>query len=206
MNDKEKEGLISQYCGNKMKQLREICDPIIRLMNVPLSEYDDLYSDAMNVVLESVENFNQERNCSFKTFLIGNIKRSFQDWLRDRHCWKRCNLETDERGNLKKNERGQTISIPNVSLDVKTEDGIDLAEKIACVENNNDDEEFSPQMEEYLNGLSKVQRKILIHLADGYKKEEIIAMLNIDDFLYKDSIMAIKDEKNKRKIRMLIRR
>ena len=40
----------------------------------------------------------------------------------------------------------------------------------------------------------------------GYKKEEIIDMLNIDDFLYKDSIMAIKDEKNKRKIRMLIRR
>lgn len=31
MNDKEKEGLISQYCGNKMKQLREICDPIIRI-------------------------------------------------------------------------------------------------------------------------------------------------------------------------------
>ena len=31
------------------------------------------------------------------------------------------------------------------------------------------------------------------------KKEEIIDMLNIDDFLYKDSIMAIKDEKIKRK-------
>ena len=78
--------------------------------------------------------------------------------------------------------------------------------KIPYIENNNDEEELSPQMEEYLNGLSKVQRKILIHLADGYKKEEIIDMLNIDDFLYKDSIMAIKDEKNKRKIRMLIRR
>ena len=55
MNDKEKEDLIRQYCDNKMKQLRKICDPIIRLMNVPLSEYDDLYSDAMKVVLESVE-------------------------------------------------------------------------------------------------------------------------------------------------------
>ena len=55
MNDKEKEDLIRQYCDNKMKQLRKICDPIIRLMNVPLSEYDDLYSDAMNVVLESVD-------------------------------------------------------------------------------------------------------------------------------------------------------
>ena len=42
MNDKEKEDLIRQYCDNKMKQLRKICDPIIRLMNVPLSEYDDL--------------------------------------------------------------------------------------------------------------------------------------------------------------------
>ncbi len=55
-------------------------------------------------------------------------------------------------------------------------------------------------------GYQKFKEKILIHLADGYKKkEEIIDMLNIDDFLYKDSIMAIKDEKNKRKIRMLIR-
>lgn len=206
MNDKEKEDLISQYCGNKMKQLRKICDPIIRLMNVPLSEHDDLYSDAMKVVLESVENFNQERNCSFKTFLVGNIKRSFQDWLRDKHRWKRCNLETDEHGNLKRNERGQTISIPNVSLDVETEDGIDLAEKIPCVENNSDEEEFSPQMEEYLNELSKVQKKILIHLADGYGKDEIIDMLNIDEFLYTDSLKAIKNEKNKRKIEMLIRR
>ena len=126
--------------------------------------------------------------------------------MRDRHRWKRCNLETDERGNLKKNERGQTISIPNVSLDVKTEDGIDLAEKIACVENNNDEEELSPQMEEYLNGLSKVQRKILFLLSDGYTKDEIISMLKIDNFLYNDSMMAIKNEKNKRKIQMLIRR
>ena len=75
MNDKEKEDLIRQYCDNKMKQLRKICDPIIRLMNVPLSEYDDLYSDAMKVVLESVENFNQERNCSFNTFLVTSSVR-----------------------------------------------------------------------------------------------------------------------------------
>ena len=93
-----------------------------------------------------------------------------------------------------------------MSLDVKTEDGIDLAEKIACVENNNDEEELSPQMEEYLNGLSKVQRKILFLLSDGYTKDEIISMLKIDNFLYNDSMMAIKNEKNKRKIQMLIRR
>ena len=206
MNDDEKETLRKYYLDNEMSELKKIANPIIKQRNFPMMEHDDLYSDAMKVVEESLASYDENRNCSFNTFLVGNIKRSFQDWLRDKHRWKRCNLETDERGNLKRNEQGQTISIPNVSLDVKTEDGIDLAEKIACVENNTDDEEFSPQMEEYLNGLSKVQRKILIHLADGYKKEEIIAMLNIDDFLYKDSIMAIKDEKNKRKIRMLIRR
>ena len=74
------------------------------------------------------------------------------------------------------------------------------------MENDSNNEELSPQMEEYLNGLSKVQRKILFLLSDGYTKDEIISMLKIDNFLYNDSMMAIKNEKNKRKIQMLIRR
>ena len=182
VNDDEKETLRKYYLDNEMSELKKIANPIIKQRNFPMMEHDDLYSDAMKVVEESLASYDENRNCSFKTFLVGNI------------------------GILKKDENGHTIPIQNVSLDAETEDGISLAEKIPYIENNTDEEELSPQMEEYLNGLSKVQRKILIHLADGYKKEEIIDMLNIDDFLYKDSIMAIKDEKNKRKIRMLIRR
>jgi RNA polymerase sigma factor (sigma-70 family) len=200
VNDKEKEDLIRQYCDNKMKQLRKICDPIIRLMNVPLSEYDDLYSDAMNVVLESVENFNQERNCSFNTFLVGNIKRSFQDWLRDKHRWKRCNLETDERGNLKRNEQGQTISIPNVSLDMKTEDGIDLAEKIACVENNTD-EELSDNAQEYLKSLSPTQREIASLIMDGYQLKDIQKMLDISDKRWNKTVADMRSFSKKNIIR-----
>lgn len=206
MNDDEKETLRKYYLDNEMRELKKIANPIIKQRNFPMMEYDDLYSDAMKVVEESLASYDENRNCSFKTFLVGNIKRSFYDYRKKGNQWKRRNLETESNGKLKKDENGHTIPIQNVSLDAETEDGISLAEKIPYIENNTDEEELSPQMEEYLNGLSKVQRKILIHLADGYKKEEIIAMLNIDDFLYKDSIMAIKDEKNKRKIRMLIRR
>ena len=206
MNDDEKETLRKYYLDNEMRELKKIANPIIKKRNFPMMEHDDLYSDAMKVVEESLSSYDENRNCSFKTFLVGNIKRSFYDYRKKGNQWKRRNLETESNGKLKKDENGHTIPIQNVSLDAETEDGISLAEKIPYIENNNDEEELSPQMEEYLNGLSKVQRKILIHLADGYKKEEIIDMLNIDDFLYKDSIMAIKDEKNKRKIRMLIRR
>lgn len=205
VNDDEKETLRKYYLDNEMSELKKIANPIIKQRNFPMMEHDDLYSDAMKVVEESLASYDENRNCSFKTFLVGNIKRSFYDYRKKGNQWKRRNLET-ENGILKKDENGYTIPIQNVSLDAETEDGISLAEKIPYIENNTDEEELSPQMEEYLNGLSKVQRKILIHLADGYKKEEIIDMLNIDDFLYKDSIMAIKDEKNKRKIRMLIRR
>lgn len=205
MQNEEEKALFDKYCGNNMKEIRKICYPLIQKSNIPMSEHDDIYSDAQKVVMESVKSYDKNKKCSFNTYFIGNMKRSFKDWSRDKNRWKRRNLET-ENGKLKKDENGHTIPIQNISLDVETEDGIDLAEKIACVENNNDEEELSPQMEEYLNGLSKVQRKILFLLSDGYTKDEIISMLKIDNFLYNDSMMAIKNEKNKRKIQMLIRR
>ena len=114
------------------------------------------------------------------------------------------NLVTDENGKLKRDESGNPIVIQNVSFDAATEDGISLAEKIPYVENDSNNEELSPQMEEYLNGLSKVQRKILFLLSDGYTKDEIISMLKIDNFLYNDSMMAIKNEKINEKYKCLL--
>ena len=206
MQNEEEKALFDKYCGNNMKEIRKICYPLIQKSNIPMSEHDDIYSDAQKVVMESVKSYDKNKKCSFNTYFIGNMKRSFKEWSRDGHRWKRCNLVTDENVKLKRDENGNPIVIQNISFDADTEDGISLAEKIPYVENNSDDEELSPQMKDYLNGLSKVQRKILFFLSDGYTKDEIISMLKIDNFLYNDSMMAIKNEKNKRRIQMLVRR
>ena len=199
MNDKEKEDLIRQYCDNKMKQLRKICDPIIRLMNVPLSEYDDLYSDAMKVVEESLASYDENRNCSFKTFLVGNIKRSFYDYRKKGNQWKRRNLET-ENGKLKKDENGHTIPIQNISLDVETEDGISLAEKIPYIENNTD-EELSDNAQEYLKSLSPTQREIASLIMDGYQLKDIQKMLDISDKRWNKTVADMRSFSKKNIIR-----
>ena len=75
MNDDEKETLRKYYLDNEMSELKKIANPIIKQRNFPMMEHDDLYSDAMKVVEESLASYDENRNCSFKTFLVGNIKR-----------------------------------------------------------------------------------------------------------------------------------
>lgn len=105
VNDDEKETLRKYYLDNEMSELKKIANPIIKQRNFPMMEHDDLYSDAMKVVEESLASYDENRNCSFKTFLVGNIKRSFYDYRKKGNQWKRRNLET-ENGKLKKMRTG----------------------------------------------------------------------------------------------------
>lgn len=198
--------IIYDYCKNDMKKLKLICKFVWGKKGLPSCYHDDLYDDAINVLSESVITFNPNGKSQFKTYLTNNIRKSYSQWYRDNFLRsKRNNLELDENGKIKRDEKENPIIIHNISFDAPTDDGIDLKDKIPIRENDKDDD-FSPQMKRYLDKLSKVQRRILIYLSDGYSQEEIQNLLHIDKALYKDSIAAIMDEKNKKHIRCLIRR
>lgn len=211
--------IINEYCSNDMKKLKQVCYFVWGKRGISYMEYDELYSDAMNVLVESVISYDEKQNCSFNTYLRSNLLKSYHDWYRDNFFRaKRSNLLLDKNGKIVRDEKGLPIIIKNISIDAPTEDGINLSEKISSnfdMENELErddlsDEElgnYSPEMKEYLTCiLSKVQRKILVHLAKGYSKEEIIEILHIDSALYSDSIAAITSNKNTRKIQRLIRR
>ena len=205
MTDSQK-ATIYDYCKNDMKKLKLICNFVWGKKGIPNCYHDDLYDDAINVLSESVITFNPNGKSQFKTQLTNNIRRSYKDWYRDTYLRaKRNNLELDEKGNIKRDENGNPIIIHNVSFDAPADDGTDLKDKIPARENNREND-FSHQMKKYLDKLSKVQRRILIYLSDGYSQEEIQNLLHIDKALYKDSIAAIMDEKNKKHIRCLLRR
>lgn len=205
MTDSQK-ATIYDYCKNDMKKLKLICNFVWGKKGIPNCYHDDLYDDAINVLSESVITFNPNGKSQFKTYLTNNIRRSYKDWYRDTYLRaKRNNLELDEKGNIKRDENGNPIIIHNVSFDAPADDGTDLKDKIPARENNREND-FSHQMKKYLDKLSKVQRRILIYLSDGYSQEEIQNLLHIDKALYKDSIAAIMDEKNKKHIRCLLRR
>lgn len=171
--------LINQYCSNNMANLKKICDPLILRKGVCQMEYDELYSDALWVLRESVKSFSRKKECSFKTFLIGNIKRSFYDWTRDQLRWKRCNLETDENGKVKKDGSGLPIPIKNIPLDAPNDDGVDWSEKIIVEENNNN--EYSSGFIKYVNSLSKREKEIAKLIIQGYQLNEIQDILHIPE-------------------------
>lgn len=215
----EQRRVVNEYCENNMKKLKNVCYMVWGNKGLPYMYYDDLYDDAMNVLLESIISFKSDKDTKFNTYLLGNIKRSYNDWFRDNNLRaKRSNLELDENGKIKKDENGNPIIIRNISIDTPTEDGVDLREKLSSdfkVENGIKDfsyisledilEECSREMGEYLNIiLSKLQRKILELIINDFSKEKIMEILNIDSALYSDSIAAITSNKNTRKLRKAI--
>ena len=81
---------LEEYCDNEMKKLKQLCYPIlIKIGGLSEKDYDDFYSIALDALTDSVIRFNDSKNCQFKTFLIGNIKRKFITEIRDRNRYKR---------------------------------------------------------------------------------------------------------------------
>ena len=211
--------IINDYCKNDMKKLKKVCYMVWGKKGLPYMYHDDLYDDAMNVLLESVISFKSDKKTKFQTYLLGNVKRSYHDWFRDNRLRaKRSNLELDENGRIKKDENGNPIIIGDISIDAPVEDGIDLCEKVSSDFKVEDDireffytsledilGECSQEMREYLNNtLSKLQRKILEFIINDFSKEKIMETLNIDSALYSDSIAAITSNKNTRKLRKVV--
>lgn len=185
----EQRALIEEYCKDDMKKLKQICYFVWGQKKLPNCYHDDLYSDAMNVLSESVITFNPNDNTKFKTYLTGNIKRSYKDWFRDTHFRaKRNNLELDENGKIKRDKNGNPIIVPNISFDAPAEDGLDLCEKVASdfeIEDNLELSEcFNENTISYLKALSSKQRRIAKLIMDGYSPVEIKEKMQLSDKQY----------------------
>ena len=188
--------VLNFYADNQMKELKKICDPLIYKMRVVNMDHDDLYSDALKVLEESVRSYKEDKKCSFKTYLTGNIKRSFHDWQRDRLRWKRCNLQTDKDGKLMRDEKKNTIAIPNVSLDAPNEDDVNWNEKIpssfALENESNLGLDIDDKVEEFLLALPTTAKNILELKMDGVDVETIKQQLNITNSEYSRYMKIIK--------------
>ena len=201
--------VIYQYLKDDMRLLKKICFFVWGKHKIPSCYHDDLYDDAMNVLVESVITFNPN-DSKFRTYLVGNVRRSYKDWCRDNYYRaKRNNLELDENGKIKKDEKGNPIVIPNISLDtpINTEDGIvtmkeyvgdkKTIEKIFFEER---EDIYSEEMQNYLNGLSTLQKEVLRLISIGFTPLEIMEELHIDRRLYEDCYLAIHSQRNIKKL------
>lgn len=198
--------IIEDYCKDNMKKLKRVCYPIWGNKGLPSCYHDDLYDDAMNVLVESVVSYRTDNKTSFKTFLSNNIKLSQREWYRNTHLrTKRNNLELDENGKIKKDEDGRPIIIKNISFDIpigENDDSLSLGEIIAhktTVEKEifeENEEIYSEEMCKYLERLSELQRAVLKLISIGFKPSEILEELDINQKMYEDCYNAIHSYRN----------
>lgn len=200
---------VNEYCENNMSKLKVISYNAFSRYGIPTCEYDELYDDAMDVLMESAITFDSNKGANFNTYLTNNIKKSVIDWYRDNYqrC-KRKNLLRDENGkivrvdkngNVTDDEKGKPVIIHDYSFDAPDEDGNDLTELIASDFNVEDNSEFDfnndEKVEEFLNSLPKTQKNILILRMKNTPSEKIKEVLNISDREYNNAMKSIKMNK-----------
>lgn len=197
---------INEYCENDMSKLKKISYNAFFRYGIPNYEQDELYDDALNVLMESVISFDSNKGANFLTYLTNNIKKSVIDWYRDNYqrC-KRKNLLTDKNGKIVKvdkdgnvtdDDKGNPIIIPNISFDAPTEEDNDLIEKIASDFSVEDSSEFNfsgnEKVEEFLISLPTMARNILELKMEGVDVETIKQKLDITDSEYSRNMKIIK--------------
>lgn len=202
---------LEEYCANDMQKLKKISYIAFHGYNIPNFEHDELYDDAMNVLMESVIDYDTSKNAKFETYLTNNIKKSVIDWYRDNYQrGKRRNLlrdkdgkiiKFDQYGNVTDDDKGKPIVVPNTSFDAPTRDDseVDLKEKIASDFNVEAESEFdfddSDKVEEFLESLPKTQKNILLLRMENIPTDEIRQKLNITDREYNSAMKSIKMNK-----------
>lgn len=203
---------INEYCNNNMSKLKKISNNAFYRYEISPHEYEDLYDDAMNVLMESVITFDPSQGAKFNTYLTNNIKKSTIDWYRDNYQRiTRKNLMTDKKGkiikfdkdgNVSKDGKGIPRIIGDISFDAPTEDDIDLKEKIASdfdIESESsffDTEDDDKNVSKFLKELSNKQRKILLLKMENVTTEEILEKLHISGREYYSEMEAIKTNPN----------
>lgn len=196
--DKEewKNQIANEYCGNNMRKLRKICDKILKARNIPKEHLESFYDRAVDIFLESINSYDDSKECKFNTYFYGNLRRRTGTWFRDNFRFKRCNLERDFSGNIIKDEKGNPTIIPNVSIHMKVDPEEDCILEEIISSNYNLEREImnklyptTDRVELYKSKLSYSQQLVVDLMCAGYTENEILSELHISREEYKDKIL-----------------
>lgn len=218
-NDKTRTGIwlsfeqCEKYCeyylSNKMKELKEVTNAVITRMENNKTVLDnrekyELKDLSYEVFVLTLGTYNPEANCSFKTFLYGNLKRKFYTYGRDKTRKSRCNWEhewDEENRCYKKDKNGNIVKKPVFDISMYSVEKKDGNEKEiwqffkakdnvenAVIEKQMPVEEYSDSVKAFLENMSRDAKIVATYILDGYTKEMIIECKGITTEQYNNAI------------------
>lgn len=162
------------YCKNNSQKLKQISDVIIGKQFPWLLQmhYDDFYSIADEVLWKCLQRFDDSKNAQFETYLIGCLIRKFKSRITYMNRKRRNN------GGI------------NVSLDalIDDESGTTIGETIA----DKPPIEISENTQQYLNSLSKIQRRVAEMIMSGFDFLSIKKELRLSDRRFNTVLQRMK--------------
>lgn len=197
---KEQLELVNEYCSNDLHKLKGICIGLIKQKRVAQMEYDELLSDAMYTLYMCASTYNPTSSCTFNTYLVNAIRKSYSDWTRDRLRAKRCNLLMDSNGHIKKDKHNMPIVIENVYLDAESKENGLVSEHITdpiSIEKEVFEDTLNSKILKYISRLSAKQRQVAELIMDGYNEECIKEKLHITTRELNDRLAGMRSYENK---------
>lgn len=190
--------IAEEYCGNCMSKLKAVCyKEFSKLGGIKKMEYDELYSLGLYVLYQSIKKYDADKNCSFHTYLIGNLNRRYDTYLRNKNRKKRCNIQEDEDGNkiFVKDESFNDIRKNGKALEECLDSGSRIDDNLEDCFNSL---YMSENVKKYLDRLSRKQREIVILLSNGYDNQSILEKLHMTKKDFKEHMARIKSGANVR--------
>lgn len=191
--------VIERYCNNNMELLKAIIDPIMVKLgrNSTSMDYDDFLSVANYELTKIVVSFDSTKNDSIDEYIKVKLPLKIKTHLTYQN--------RDKRKNYRKDSDGKKIELKPVYMDAQVNENGEKRDLYEVVSSSSStyEAEFedgfnSEKVEEYLNSLSNIQRKIVKMLAIGYEKKEIQNVLSITKRVFEENIKIIKCYENVR--------
>ena len=168
------------YLKNDCKRIRKIADSIIIkcFAWLPQKDYDDFYSIANEVLWICCKNYDDSKGARFETHLINCLIKKFKTRITYMNRQRRNNGNQD------------------ASLDALIEEKDASLMDLIASDDKVEVDTYSEKMVRYLSRLSKLQKKVLFAMANGYSSDEIKSRLNISAKEYSDACTALKSYRN----------
>lgn len=191
------EDVINEYYGNNAKKIYEKVDKIFRKNRwvAKNNDMEEFYSVANDVFTDIIYNFRYDKsNKNFDAFLDGALTLAIIDEFKRQTRSKRAT-----KVKVIVDGKEEVIVIPDRYLAEKLndEDGLSLEDVTASnisVEKflfGNKKIGYSKDMINYLNSLSKLQKRVLRLIVIGYSTKEILEELDITYAKFSDCMAAI---------------
>lgn len=179
--------LVDSYFVDDAKKLKKLVDKILFKLKFNVDP-TDFYSLADEVYCDALCKYDGKQD--FNGFLYCCLMNRFKTEMTKRHRKKR---KCDENiiSIFEYIDENDNITIEDIVKSKETVESELFQEKR---------EYYSPEMKDYLLGLSNLQRDILYFISKGFNIDEILEELHIDLNEYDDNIRAIYSYENTKKI------